>query len=109
MKEDKREEQEKNETDLLHLTRDTLTKGDKKKTKKKTHEKACQLSLSETREPPAWLELLLNCSSLLDFFLDHCLQRTHSYTVVLTKFSMRLCSSLRANSVRGLILTLTFL
>ena len=34
MKEDKREEWEKNETDLLHLTRDTLTKEDIKKKKK---------------------------------------------------------------------------
>ena len=33
MKESKREEQGKNETELLHLTSDTLTKGDKKKKK----------------------------------------------------------------------------
>ena len=109
MKESKREEQGKNDTELLHLTSDTLTKGDKKKKKKTTHEKACPLSLAETPEPPAWLDLPLNCSALLDFFLDHCLQRTHTYTIILTKFSMRLCSSLRANTVRGLILTLTFL
>ena len=31
MKESKREEQGKNDTELLHLTSDTLTKGDKKK------------------------------------------------------------------------------
>ena len=35
MKESKRQEQGKNETELLHLTSDTLTKGDKKK--KHTH------------------------------------------------------------------------
>ena len=49
MKEDKREEQEKNETDLLHLTRDTLTKGDKKKKKKPTKKHAsfhCQRPVS---------------------------------------------------------------
>ena len=67
MKESKRQEQGKNETELLHLTSDTLTKGDKKKNKT-THEKACQLSMAETHEPPAWLDLLLNCSALLDFF-----------------------------------------
>ena len=60
--------------------------------------------MAETREPPAWLDLLLNCSTLLNFFRDHCLQRTHSYTIVLTKSSMRLCTSLRANTFRGLIL-----
>ena len=58
--------------------------------------------MAETREPPTWLDLLLNCSALLDFLRDHCLQRTHSYTVVLTKFSMRLSSSLKANCIRGL-------
>ena len=35
MKESKREEQGKNDTELLHLTSDTLTKGEKKKKKKK--------------------------------------------------------------------------
>ena len=40
MKESKREEQGKHETELLHLTSDTLTKGDlkkKKTTKKHAH------------------------------------------------------------------------
>ena len=39
MKESKREEQGKNETELLHLTSDTLTKGDKKKKKKQPTKK----------------------------------------------------------------------
>ena len=59
-----------------------------------------------------WLSCLVrasaNLSCLLDFFLDHCLPRIHSYTVILTRFSMRLCSSLKANSARGLHSILPF-
>ena len=58
--------------------------------------------MTETHEPPAYSELLLNHPCLLDFFLDHCLPRIQVIGIVLIKFSMRLCSWLKASSVRGL-------
>ena len=36
--------------------------------------------MKETHDSPACLEFLLNCPCLLDFFLDHCLPRIHSYS-----------------------------
>lgn len=58
--------------------------------------------MTEACDSPAYSELLLNHPCLLGFFLDHCLPRIHVIAIVLTKFSMRLCSWLKASSVRGL-------
>ena len=58
--------------------------------------------MTEACDSPAYSELLLNHPCLLGFFLDHCLPRIQVIAIVLTKFSMRLCSWLKASSVRGL-------
>ena len=58
--------------------------------------------MTEACDSPAYSELLLNHACLLGFFLDHCLPRIQVIAIVLPKFSMRLCSWLKASSVRGL-------